>query len=81
MQSILNQIDDSFGILVSYLAPVLFADIAGIPLIVLILLAGALIFTLYFNFINIRGFKHSIEIIKGMDELSNKFDSTSSNFF
>ena len=65
MQSILNQIDDSFGILVSYLAPVLFADIAGVPLIVLILLAGALIFTFYFNFINIRGFKHSIEIIKG----------------
>ena len=52
MQSILNQIDDSFGILVSYLAPVLFADIAGVPLIVLILLAGALIFTIYFNFIN-----------------------------
>ena len=65
MQSILNQINDSFGILVSYLAPVLFADVAGIPLIVLTLLAGALIFTVYFNFINVRGFKHSIEIIKG----------------
>ena len=65
MQSMLNQINDSFGILVAYLAPVLFADIAGIPLIVLTLLAGALIFTLYFNFINIRGFRHAIDIIKG----------------
>ena len=56
MQSILNQINDSFGILVSYLAPVLFADVAGIPLIVLTLLAGALIFTVYFNFINDNAF-------------------------
>jgi AGCS family alanine or glycine:cation symporter len=34
-------------------------------LIVITLLLGALIFTFYFKFINIRGFKHSIDIIKG----------------
>jgi AGCS family alanine or glycine:cation symporter len=65
MESILNQIDDGFGVLVSYLEPVLFAKIAQIPLIVLILICGALIFTFYFRFINVRGFKHSIEIIRG----------------
>ena len=65
MESILNQINDGFGILVSYLEPVLFAKIAQIPLIVLILISGALIFTFYFRFINVRGFKHSIEIIRG----------------
>ena len=65
MQSILDQINYAFGVLVGYLYPVLFADIAGVPLIVLTLLIGAFIFTIYFNFINIRGFKHSIEIIKG----------------
>ena len=65
MESILNQINDGFGILVSYMEPVLFAKIAQIPLIVLILISGALIFTFYFRFINVRGFKHSIEIIRG----------------
>ena len=65
MQSILNQIDNGFGTLVGYMAPVLFADIQGVPLIVLTLLIGAVTFTIYFGFINVRGFKHSIEIIKG----------------
>jgi len=61
----LNQINEFFGSFVSYLAPVLFYSIGGFPLIVLVLLSGGLIFTFYFNFINIRGFKHSIDIIKG----------------
>ena len=61
----LDQINDFFGIFVSYLAPVLFYSINGFPLIVLVLLIGTLVFTFYFKFINIRGFKHSIDIIKG----------------
>ena len=61
----LERINEFFGIFVSYLAPVLFMKINGFPLIVLILLFGALIFTFYFRFINIRGFRHSIDIIKG----------------
>ena len=65
METFLNQIDSSFGTLVKFLAPILFADVGGIPLIVLTLLVGAVTFTIYFGFINVRGFKHSIEIIKG----------------
>ena len=65
MEAFLDQIDSSFGTLVNFLAPILFADIRGIPLIVLTLLIGAITFTIYFGFINVRGFKHSIEIIKG----------------
>ena len=65
MQTLLHQIDSGFGSLVNFLAPILFADIGGIPLIVLTLLIGAVTFTIYFSFINVRGFKHSIEIIKG----------------
>ena len=61
----LDQINEFFGIFVGYLVPVLFMEINGFPLIVLVLLLGALIFTFYFKFINIRGFKHSIDIIKG----------------
>jgi len=38
---------------------------AHIPLVVLWLIFGALTFTIFFRFINIRGFKHSIEIVSG----------------
>ena len=65
MQELLDQINSGFGVLVGYLYPFLFADINGIPLIVLTLMTGAVVFTFYFGFINIRGFKHSIEIIRG----------------
>ena len=61
----LERINEFFGIFVGYLAPVLFMKVNGFPLIVLILLFGALIFTFYFRFINVRGFRHSIDIIKG----------------
>ncbi len=36
-----------------------------IPLVVFWLVAGATIFTLYFKFINIRGFKHSLQLVAG----------------
>ena len=61
----LNQINEIFGYLVAFLAPILFMEINGFPLIVLVLLIGSLTFTIYFNFINIRGFSHSIDIIRG----------------
>ena len=61
----LDQINGFFGIFVSFLAPILFMEINGFPLIVLVLLIGGLIFTFYFKFINVRGFVHSIDIIKG----------------
>ena len=63
--SFLDQINEFFGIFVGYLAPVLFYSFNGFPLIVLVLLTGGLVFTFYFKFINIRGFSHSIDIIKG----------------
>ena len=61
----LNQINEAFGYLVGFLAPILFMEINKFPLIVLVLLIGSLTFTLYFKFINIRGFSHSIDIIQG----------------
>ena len=63
--SFLDQVNEFFGIFVGYLAPVLFYSFNGFPLIVIILLTGGLVFTFYFKFINIRGFSHSIDIIKG----------------
>ena len=58
----LENINEIFGYLVNILAPILFMEFNGFPLIVLILL-GSLTFTLYFKFINVRGFSHSIDII------------------
>ena len=64
-------INASFEHLVILLYPILFFDISfgflnsALPLIVIVLLFGALLFTFYFKFINIRGFSHSIDIIKG----------------
>ena len=63
--NLLDSINNFFGIFVSYLAPILFYSINGFPLIVVVLLIGALVFTFYFRFINIRGFIHSINIIRG----------------
>jgi AGCS family alanine or glycine:cation symporter len=61
----ITAIDNIFGIFVGYIANVLFYKIFGIPFIVLVLLVGAITFSFYFRFINIRGFLHSIDIIKG----------------
>ncbi len=38
---------------------------AEVPLIVCWLILGALFFTVYFKFINLRGFKHAIDIVSG----------------
>ena len=61
----LVQINEMFGYLVAFLAPILFFEVNGFPLIVLVLIFGSLTFTIYFKFINIKGFRHSIDIIKG----------------
>jgi len=65
MDKILTHIDGFFGIFVAYIGKVLFYEFLGFPLIVITLLIGALTFTIYFKFINVRGFMHSIDIIRG----------------
>ena len=62
MQAMVN---DFFGLFVSKIGEILFYEISGFPLIVIVLLVGSLVFSFYFRFINIRGFKHSIDVIRG----------------
>ena len=38
---------------------------AELPLVVLWLVIGAVFFTIYMGFVNIRGFKHAIELVRG----------------
>ena len=37
----------------------------GFPVVVLWLVIAAIFFTLYFNFLNIRGFRHAIRVVRG----------------
>lgn len=88
-----KQLDDAFGKVNGWLAPILFVDITagsfkeavvdedgkpvlddggnptmegpGLPLILALLLAGAIFFTFRFGFINIRLFFHSLAVIRG----------------
>jgi len=67
-QSLADTIDAQFGTVVDAMARVLFWEpLPGIPipLIVLILLCGSLFFTFYHGWLNIRGFKHAIDITRG----------------
>ncbi len=38
---------------------------ANLPLVVLWLVAGAVFFTFYMGFVNLRGFKHAIQLVRG----------------
>ena len=38
---------------------------ANLPVVVLWLVVGAIFFTIYMGFINLRGFKHAIELVRG----------------
>jgi AGCS family alanine or glycine:cation symporter len=43
----------------------LVGDTGGVPIIVLWLLLGAVFFTLRMGFINLRGFRHALEVVRG----------------
>lgn len=65
MQSTVN---NALGDVVGQLASVIFAEIPGIhmPLVVLVLISGAIFFTLRFRLINIRGVFHAVQIVRGI---------------
>jgi len=66
-QGIEAQIDEVFGAIVSAMAKVLFWTIPGIemPFVVAWLLFGAIFFTFKMGFVNIRLFRHAIELVRG----------------
>jgi AGCS family alanine or glycine:cation symporter len=53
----------------AFIGKIVFFDImlfgAKLPLVVLWLVIGAVFFTFYMGFVNIRGFKHAIELVRG----------------
>ncbi|MFP4598810.1 MAG: alanine/glycine:cation symporter family protein [Persicimonas sp.] len=65
-----HTIDQWFGAVVSVMATVLFWKppvpiLEQMPLVVVVLFGGAIFFTLRFKFINLRAFKHSIDVTRG----------------
>ncbi len=61
----IGAIDSIFSQIVAVLDKVLFFEIAGFPLIVLWLICGSIFFTVQMGFINLRGLKHAVDIVKG----------------
>lgn len=70
--SFLNGIDNFVGdYIVNLYAPILFYELPLIkfPLIIFVMISGGIFFTFRYKFVNIRLFKHSIDVLRG------KFDN------
>ncbi len=66
IQDNLDKVDSHFGATVALLANILFADFGtGVPLIVVVLLAGGIYYSFFFGWLSLRGFRHAIDVIRG----------------
>ncbi|MGF1485764.1 MAG: alanine/glycine:cation symporter family protein [Prochloraceae cyanobacterium] len=65
LSNFLSAIDTVFSTIVAAIEQVLFFSIAGMPLIILWIVAGGIFCTVRMGFINVRGFKHAIDIARG----------------
>ena len=67
MDAIATQIDSVFGTLIGWMVAVMFWEIPGLgmPLVVAWLLFGAVFFTLQMRFVNLRLFRHAIDLVRG----------------
>jgi alanine or glycine:cation symporter, AGCS family len=64
-EDVLTALDTVFSQLVAGIERVILVDIAGMPLAVLWIVFGGIFFTLRLGFINIRGFKHALDVLMG----------------
>lgn len=60
-------VNDQVGVIVGYMATVILWTVPGVnmPLVVLVLILGALFFTLRFALINVRGLPHAVAVLRG----------------
>ncbi|MCR9279586.1 MAG: alanine:cation symporter family protein [Pseudomonadaceae bacterium] len=58
----MRPVADAASSFIFYSVPIFGADV---PLIVLWLIAGGLYFTTYLGFINVRGFRHALDLVRG----------------
>ncbi len=65
LDAVINGLDQALNASVNLLEGTLFFSLGGLPIIILWLLVGATYFTLRMGFINIRAFKHAIDVALG----------------
>ena len=66
IQTAIANVDAAFSSIVSAMSTVLFAKLGtGVPLIIWVLVLGGIYYSFYFGWISLRGFRHSIDVIRG----------------
>ena len=65
--SLQESVNDLFGAINSAYAPILFwpVPIIELPLILFIMVSGGIFFTIRYGFLNIKLFKHAIDVVRG----------------
>ena len=65
--NLLDQINESFGKIVEWYAPVLFFEVPFIklPFILFVMVTGGIFFTFRYGFINVKLFKHALDVVRG----------------
>lgn len=66
IQSQIDSLNEMLGLTVSWIFFFLFYDFGtGLPLIIIVLVSGGFYYTVFFGWLSLRGFKHSIDVIRG----------------
>jgi len=60
-----EMINDGFMPIAIAWENLIFTEVMGIPLVLIILISGALLFTIYFGLVNIRHFPTAIQVVRG----------------
>lgn len=60
-----ERIDEAFAPFSNFCQSIIFVEVFGIPLVLIVLVLGALLFTIYFGFVNIRKFWTAISVVRG----------------
>ena len=77
-----ENVNQGFAAINSAYAPILFwpIPIIQLPLILFVMVAGGIFFTFRFNFVNVRLFKHAIDVLKcGLYVVTGMFDKNMNN--
>ena len=70
-----KKIDEAFAPVSEFFSKTIFFEIAGYPFVILLLIASAAFFTLYFGFPNFRYFTIAINVVRGKYDEIEKDDS------
>ena len=72
-----QKIDEAFAPISEFFTKTIFFEIAGYPFVILLLIASAAFFTIFFGFPNLRYFKTAVNVVRGKYDEIEKDDSGS----